>query len=210
MGKVLCEIGDYEGLTQRTKDSWQTFVTRNKDDIRLTRRGDQESIPRRCVLIATTNELRPLPFDSSGWRRDLPILLGHAKGPVEPYLQKHRLQMWAEAKHRVLSGERANIPFDLRVPILNYISQFQYRDELVEEALQKLPPFFNHRTLSSLMIETGVIRTKSDIMRISKVQRDMFTDSLTALGCERIVWEDEHGQWIRGWRRQAKRITHNE
>ena len=63
-------------------------------------RRNTEPLPRRCIIVGTTNIDQALPNDPSGNRRFVPVAVwagkrGHAG--VRAYLDEHREQLWAEA-----------------------------------------------------------------------------------------------------------------
>lgn len=204
VGRVMVEVGELNGLSSSTMDKWKQFSTRNTDHVRLSYRRDSEIFPRRCVLIGTTNSFRPLPFDAAGWRRDLPIILGPAKGAVEPYIRENRLQLWAEAVHLFDHGERVLFPVNERKAMLDYVRQFQIRNDLFAEAINNLPLTFTHKLIGDLLVESGMCMSKTQAYKLPRNQLESFKSALLESGCEYVKWRNsKSGRWYYGWNRKS-------
>ena len=111
-GRVIVEVSEMAGATRAELRSLKGFLSRRNDGgVRLAYRRNPESMPRRCVIIGTTNDIEPLPNDPSGNRRFVPIVL--AKGnpkTIRTYMEKHREQLWAEALNLYRQGYEAWLP----------------------------------------------------------------------------------------------------
>lgn len=105
-GTVVCEIAELSGLHTRALEAIKAFLTRT-DDKWVPKYCEQAvSVPRRCLLIGTTNEPEFLN-DTTGNRRFLPVKvpgvsgLGNS-GPTGDmgldvgWLKANRDQLWAE------------------------------------------------------------------------------------------------------------------
>ena len=205
LGKVVVEVGEMSGLSPNTREKWQQFSSRNVDHVRLTYRPDSEAFPRRCVLICTSNSMAPLPYDPAGWRRDLPILLGKAKGAVEPYFEEHRDQLWAEGMTFFDQGDRVLIPVHDRRELMQYIAQFQERDDIHGELIEKLPLSFTQKTTAELLVLAGACKTPADVFKLHKQHVKGFKDALREAGCEYVKWRPaNHVSFTYGWNRDHK------
>ena len=69
MGRVIVEIAEMVGYRKAEIDDWKRFASSRADSDRLSYRRDGIPIPRRCILVATTNEYDPVPNDPTGARR---------------------------------------------------------------------------------------------------------------------------------------------
>ena len=95
------------------------FLTTDDDgSIRLAYRRDPIPLPRRVVIIGTTNEIEGLPNDPTGNRRFVVVPVaeteenaGHVRRVLTP---AYVAQVWAEAVHRRQKGEPHWIPGELR------------------------------------------------------------------------------------------------
>ena len=100
LGKVLVEIPELTGLSKADLSKVKSFLTRQNDQVRLAYRKDVESLPRRCIVVGTTNDVDCLPNDPSGNRRLVAIQFERGNASeVREYLSKYRLQLWREALH---------------------------------------------------------------------------------------------------------------
>ena len=115
-GMVLVEASEMTGSTKAEVETIKKFLSRTNDNIRLTYRRDPSPLPRRCMIVGTTNDPRCLPNDSSGNRRFLPVpCIAGDPAYTRAYLDEHRTQMWAEALHRVRTNhETAYLPDSLK------------------------------------------------------------------------------------------------
>ena len=97
LGKALVEVADFAGIRKADIEMLKAFLTRRNDgSVRLAYRRDPVSLPRRCIIVPTTNQQTPLPNDPYGNTRFVPVEIP-VSGNVEGYMAKHRDQLWAEA-----------------------------------------------------------------------------------------------------------------
>ena len=75
LGAVVAEWSELTGLKQTDTERVQALITRQDDgNLRMAYRTDPIPLPRRCVIIGTTNDENPLPNVTSGNRRFVPIV----------------------------------------------------------------------------------------------------------------------------------------
>lgn len=100
-GAWCVEIGELDGLSRAEVNAIKAFITRRDDRFRRAYARFVTTVPRRSVMIGTTNAEEYLD-DPTGARRFLPIACGEldAEG-----LREVRDQLIAEAVHRVDAGE---------------------------------------------------------------------------------------------------------
>ena len=98
------------GLVAAKSAEIKQFVAAG-DDSRHRKYGRNKTfLPRRCALVGTINPGRTIPLDPSN-RKIIPLTLGNerhgqsAVGPVEPWMDAQRDQLWAEAMHDYDAGE---------------------------------------------------------------------------------------------------------
>ena len=116
-GRVIVEAAELTGLYKAEIESLKAFISRQDDGgVRLAWRRNPEPMPRRCVIVGTTNDEHCLPNDPTGLRRFVPIRLREELHTVREWLDENRGQLWAEALawwHR--GGERtARLPRNLK------------------------------------------------------------------------------------------------
>ena len=115
--RVLVEACELAGSTKAEVERITAFLTRSDDGaIRLPSGRDPLQLPRRCVIVGSTDDTGGLPDGPSGNRRFVPILVtGGDPEAVQRELdeQEHREQLWAEALVRYRKGEHPRLPRDL-------------------------------------------------------------------------------------------------
>ena len=115
-GKVFVIASEMGGVTT-TKDleSLKNYITAQHDDIRMSYRRDADSMPRRYVFACTTNLSRPLPNDPTGNRRWCVVTIDESKvGPLEPWIEERRNDLWSEAVALYRKGVRPNLPREMK------------------------------------------------------------------------------------------------
>ena len=114
-GPRHCRAVGVDGLQARGAGIAQSVYLRTDDGAtRLAYRRDPETALRRFILVGTSwlNDTECLDqLIRAATRRFVPIQCGEGSH-VEPYLDKHRDQLWAEGLARYEKGERANLPRD--------------------------------------------------------------------------------------------------
>lgn len=99
-------------LPQRRHDQdlFKAFISAEHDTFRRPYRRDAETVPRRCVCIATVNHAEFLT-DPTGNRRLWPMECTRKADPEE--VREERDQLWAEALVYARRGDPAYLPADL-------------------------------------------------------------------------------------------------
>ena len=134
-GRVIVEVSEMAGRSRAEIGNIKAFIARIDDgSVRLPWRRNPDPLPRRFVLIGTTNRADDLPNDPAGLSRFVPIQLEHGSH-VEAYMDLHRVQLWAEAVHRYREGMRANLPRDLMPEQAARAEEHRSRDEFLEDAI---------------------------------------------------------------------------
>ena len=139
-GRVIVEAAEMSGSTRAEVESMKAFLARQDDGaVRLTYRRDPIDLPRRCVIVGSTNDPRCLPNDPSGNRRfvPVPVSAGNPRA-IRTFMNKHREQLWAEAVHRVkVLKEPAWLPDELKQQQMALNEQYRATDEIAEDAVQE-------------------------------------------------------------------------
>ena len=134
-GRVIVEVSEMVGRSRAEIGNIKAFISRVDDgSVRLPWRRNPDPLPRRYILIGTTNEASDLPNDPSGLSRFVAIQLNHGSD-VEAYMDRHRTQLWAEAVARYREGMRANMPRDLMPEQAARAELHRSRDEFLEDAI---------------------------------------------------------------------------
>ena len=138
LGRVIVELSELTGFARAELESLKAFISRRDDGAtRLAYRRDPETTLRRSILVGTSNDVECLPNDPSGNTRFVPIQCG-AGSHVEPFLAKHRVQLWAEAlaTWRESGGEaRANLPRNLMSLQSDRAELHRRKDQILEDGV---------------------------------------------------------------------------
>ena len=202
-GRVIVECSEMSGSTRADLESLKAFVTRQNDGVvRLSYRRNPELMLRRCILAGTTNRHDALPNDPSGNRRFVPVDLhdrGEAKQAIEPFFGEHRPQLWAEAFHRFVTGERAGLPRHLRLVAAEAAEQHRNRDELLEDRVGALTLGDGCR-LAEIAEAVGMVEDVRKAIYLSMRDQKRLAAALRNAGWECRL-ERADGKVSRLWRR---------
>lgn len=94
LGRWLVEMEEVAHLRRTEVNQLKAFLSRTHDVVRLAYERTAREIPRRCILIGTTNDDSYLS-DGTGNRRFLPVETGQIDLAA---LSRDRDQLWAEAR----------------------------------------------------------------------------------------------------------------
>ena len=151
LGNVLVESSELRGVNRGEIENMKAFISRQVDEHRMAYARRKERIPRRVIIVGTSNEMTCLPSDPSGNRRFLPIDVTPKPGDDTPatiieFMAEHRDQLWAEALHLFKSGATVipdqNIIEMQRAQTDDHIYLDEVLEDLVEVALMGQPAEF--------------------------------------------------------------------
>ena len=141
LGRVIVELSELTGFARAELESLKAFISRRDDGAtRLAYRRDPETTLRRSILVGTSNDVECLPNDPSGNTRFVPIQCG-AGSHVEPFLAKHRVQLWAEglSQYRESNGAtRANLPRSLMSLQTDRAELHRRKDQILEDGVSAI------------------------------------------------------------------------
>ena len=140
LGKAIVEVSEMAGRRRAEIEQIKAFISRQDDGgVRLAYATNPEPLPRRFILVATTNNESDLPNDPSGNRRFVPIpATGNRVGRIEEVIDRHRSQLWAEGMAEYFDGYRANLPRDLMPAQRERAELHRDRDDVLEDAVQDM------------------------------------------------------------------------
>lgn len=101
-GHWITEVDELEALRKSNYNEFKQFLSRREDTYRPSYGRTKVKHKRTCAFIGSTNELEYLN-DPTGARRFWPVRVGKIDIAA---LQRDRDQLWAEALHRHLAGEK--------------------------------------------------------------------------------------------------------
>ena len=98
LGRVFCLASEMAGLTRDVEiQSLKRYITDSNDDFRLLYERTVTKLPRRYVVVCTTNDELCLPEDVTGSRRWAMIDLPHGyHREIESECERVRDRLWAE------------------------------------------------------------------------------------------------------------------
>lgn len=110
-GKWICEISELLALTKtKEQEAAKAYITRTVDSYRKPWDKNVTDLPRRCIMIGSTNNDAVLS-DKSGNRRYYPVTV-HSSGydifDHEEEIRDYILQCWAEARERYKKRKMPN------------------------------------------------------------------------------------------------------
>lgn len=110
-GKWICEISELLALTKaKEQEAAKAYITRQVDSYRKPWDKNVSDLPRRCIMIGTTNSDAPLT-DKTGNRRYYPVEV-HCNGydlfDHEQEIREYIMQAWAEARELYRKGQMPN------------------------------------------------------------------------------------------------------
>ena len=172
LGRVVCEISEMAGRSKAEIEHVKSFISRQDDGhVRLVWHRSTEHLPRRFVLIGTTNNPNDLPNDPSGNRRFVPVELRHG-ADVESYMDATREQLWAEAMAAYHdAGQGAALPRWLHDMQRARAEEHRHRDDLIEDAVANLPDRGRY-TLGEIITQLGRAAEGMSQFRITRALRN--------------------------------------
>ena len=112
LGKVVVEFAELSAVRVYDREALKSYLSAPVDRTRLAYARMPEALPRRFVLVFTSNQEQCLPPDPSGYSRFVPVTCTHGSN-VEALLDVERPQLWSEALWLYRQGERAGLPREL-------------------------------------------------------------------------------------------------
>ena len=205
LGKVVVEASELSGANRAELESLKAFLTRNNDgNVRLAYRRNPEPMPRRCIIVGTTNIEQSLPNDPSGNRRFVPISVWPGKRGhegVRAYLGEHREQLWAEALALWRDGVSPRLPEDLKAAQRTATEAHRRRDDLLEDRVAdwlatQTAPF----TLAEAAVGCGLASTETEAARITQRDARRLGSALRVAGCTKRQVREAGGAGKKPWK----------
>lgn len=189
LGKWIVEAPELDGLGQADVRRAKQFISKTHDRARAAYARTVEEVPRRCILIGTTNDDHYLK-DPTGNRRFWPVVTGAID---LMRLRAVRDQLWAEAATVEASfGDPITIPESLWMAAARRQAERVEADPW-EDALTALLPKLAKRVEGELRIATTSIFASALSMEMPKVtKRDSrrLGDCMRRLGWTgpKLIW----------------------
>lgn len=154
-------------MNAKGADEVKSFLSRQSDVYRDPYVVFPDDRPRQCVFGATTNRVKCLPFDRTGNRRFLPVLVDDAQSEVhilenEQESRAYIEQMWAEALSLYQSG--------------NYVLKFP-KD--IERQLNALRREFMAEDINAGMIQMYLDNYGGDCVCVTQIYQEALHNPFT-------------------------------
>ena len=191
-GKVIVEVGEMKGSTAMNVDRIKRYVSATHDTVRLSYDRRAETRPRRFALVGTGNGSK-LPPDPTGNRRFVAVPISGRGEKPEPYMDKWRIQLWAEALLSYRNGKRANLPDEWRKMQEGTNQAYRSRDDLVEDVVMDIHERgdIEGHTMAQIQASADGRLDKVSGQRIGKALRTL--GYINSLEQRRRVWRGSTG-----------------
>lgn len=138
-GKWICEISELLALTKnKEQEAAKAYITRQVDSYRKPWDKNVSDLPRRCIMIGSTNNDAPLT-DKTGNRRYYPVEV-HCNGydlfDHEQECRDYILQCWAEARELYKQGKMPNYADRKLIPLYREAQENATQDDWRVGAVQ--------------------------------------------------------------------------
>ena len=189
-GRVIVEASEMTGSTRAELESLKAFLSRRDDGaVRLAYRRNPETLLRRCVIAGSTNDAACLPNDPTGNRRFVIVNVAatdDGAAGVRQYLNRNRLQIWAEAWHLQQGmGIPAWLPDDLKAAQATVNEGYRHRDDILE---YKLATWANSQTVPFTLAQAAEaidMEAFGRSARLTMAESKRLAFALRALGYQR-------------------------
>jgi hypothetical protein len=172
----IVEISEGASFKKAEAERVKNFLTIRDDKYRKAYGHRDESHPRHCIFIITTN-LYELLTDRTGNRRLVPVKVGEMFPPTAEHmrrLEENRDQLWAEAYHRVMTLKESwfSEPEDREM--------FVSRQEAHRDVEYWESEFLRDFKRKDMLARQGVAIFPSDLADYFKDNRQRFTKQVPA------------------------------
>lgn len=180
-GPWIIEMSELDAMTRREETTVKSFLTAQVDRFRPPYGRVIEAFPRRCVFAGTTNKDVFLK-DETGGRRFWPIKIEEIN---LKYIEQNREQLFAEAAHRLNSGESWWLPMEAMKEAVqeqdNVRQVDPWEEQIAEIVANKLYFVTVAEVLKDLEVDT-THRHRGNAMRVGFAMKNL------------------------GWKRKRKRV----
>lgn len=197
MGAWCVELAEFVAVARNHHASVKGMISMRRDTVVLPYAKSASTHPRRCIFFGTINpEVDGYLTDATGNRRYWPVTATHIDLDG---IKANRDQIWAEAVHRYLAGERWWLEGD-EASLAMIESADRETSDIWEDALAEKIYGINEITVLKALQLIGVA---SD--RMGKNEKNRMANVLRALGFKCVVRKerDEKGgrRSVKLWRR---------
>ena len=204
LGAVIAECAELQGIRRTELNNLKAFMSSGSDKLRLAYRENQEAMPRRVVLVGTTNDNDCIPKDDAGNRRFVPIRVSGEPGLLADRIRRDlpeiRDQVWAEGLARYREGVSSYLPYEYLPLLQEETKKHESVNEVTDQAITE--------AIERLVEQGGLIGEESNLFKMKQVTDEMgemfpkmnrlkeIGHSLRALGCEKKQHRTHKAVWV--------------
>ena len=137
-GAWICEISEMLALNKtQEQEAVKAYITRQIDKYRKPYARNPSNLPRRCVMVGSTNSFRFLK-DKTGNRRFYPLkvnMTGYNLYKMEDECRNYILLCWAEARDKLKEGKMPNFADSSLIAEYRAAQANSMEDDWREEAI---------------------------------------------------------------------------
>ena len=148
-GRVIVEAAEFVGARRADLNSLKAFLTRTDDGIaRMAYEAGTFEMPRRCIIVGTSNDIDTLPNDVTGNRRFVAVEIfsktGISVSKLRRIINDEREMLWAEALAWWHSQDKpsARLPDELADVQAEQNEQYRSRNQVLEDVVGSALEFF--------------------------------------------------------------------
>ena len=183
-GRVIVEASEMAGQNRADLESLKAFLSRTDDGaIRFAYRRNPEFTPRRSIIVGTSNVPDPLPNDPTGLRRFAVVRLDRGDpGAMADYLNRNRVQLWAEGVALYQEDVKAWLPPALKAAQSAANETARRRDDILEDAVARWTVGLTSFTLAEAAAGVCLIKTQSEAATLPQRDQKRLGAALTGAG----------------------------
>ena len=221
LGNLIVELSELAGMRKAEAEPVKGFISRTEDKFRPAYGRTVQTYPRQCIIVGSTNADEGFLRDTTGNRRWWPVhvtgqgWLGRPHDLDDYYID----QVWAEARHRDLEGEKLYLTGELLETAERIQAEAVEADDrvgIVQEYLDKVLPanwdnlplmarrvYLEDGTISEAFVENAMWDNASRRTSVSKIEiwsecfgrdpdamRKIDSHEITAIMQQIDGWED--------------------
>jgi putative DNA primase/helicase len=203
-GRWGCEVGELDAFRGAAWTRVKDFLGQSHDDFRAAYAHLEIKRPRHCVFVGTTNDSAYLA-DPTGARRFWPVRCGLVD---RNGLERHREQLWAEARELYLGGLPWH-PDRSDRDLATALADAQEERYAADEWENRIAMWINGQTVRDGFTAGDVLSGPLDLRPgdWGKSEQTRVGQALTRLGFERKRRREGGELVYRYWRNDSLRVT---
>lgn len=165
MGTLIVEMAELDGISRAEITKIKSFITRQEDRIRLPYAATILKAKRQFVLAGTTNPTEGYLRDPTGGRRFWPVW---CDGVDIPAIIEDRDQLWAEAVHLHLAGEKIYMR-DEEVDLAKQEQSDRYQEDVWADIIDGYIASFNEVSILNVLNHLEIPRERMDLLKEKRI-----------------------------------------